>query len=72
MIRYDAIGQQADWVFLHGLDQNAFEGFEVAILLKKRQARDGPIEGMIDKTTWSDSRLAGHGAMLFGRRLIVK
>jgi hypothetical protein len=48
-------------MLLQSLDQHAFEGLVVGILLKQRQSSHGPIQGVIDETGRSDSGATGHG-----------
>jgi hypothetical protein len=48
-------------MLFQGLGQDTLEGFVVAVLLEQRQARDCPVEGVIDKATGGHTRGSRHG-----------
>jgi len=61
VVRHDTIRQHADGMSLQRHLEHAFESVVVAVFLKKRQARDGPIEAMVHIAARSGPRMAWHG-----------
>ena len=71
MIGHHAKRHKTNGMFFQGLDQDTLKSFVVAVFLKERQARDGPIQRMINVTTKSGAGLAGHASMVAGTHRIV-
>ncbi len=60
MIGHQAIGEQPGRMRLQRLAQHAFKGLVVAIFLKQRQARNGPVQHVIDVTRSRSTGNTGH------------
>src|SRR5439155_2914852 len=60
VIRHHAIGQQARFGPLNGLQQDLFKGFKVRSILKDRQPGVGPVKHMIDVAPLSSSAWSSH------------
>src|SRR5580765_1712188 len=60
VIGHEAVGEDSGRVLLESLGEHALEGLVIAGLLEERQARDGTIEGVIDKASRSGAPVAWH------------
>ena len=64
MVGHHAMGEQAHARSLDRLLKDAFERFEVGVLVKERHAAAGSVESMIDIAAVGGAKWSGHAAMI--------
>src|SRR5450432_17948 len=57
----DAVGENADWMALVGLEDDALEGLEIVVVAEEFHATDRAVEDVIDQAAGGAARLTGHG-----------